>query len=108
MAHPYDEQYWSRKENWRWGMFYVCSDDPRLIVPKRPRICGYTVNFGHAAAWWVLLGMAVIPMVPVLAVILCGIKSMAVLLSLIVIDLVLLLRYCHVKANPALKKTETS
>lgn len=35
-------------QHWKWGMFYVNRDDPRLMVDKRVGI-GITVNFGHPA-----------------------------------------------------------
>ena len=37
-------------KNWRLGMFYVCRADPRIIVPKRLKGLGWTVNFGRPAA----------------------------------------------------------
>lgn len=40
--------------HWRWGgILYVNPGDPALWVEKRVGI-GYTVNFGHPWAWWVL------------------------------------------------------
>jgi uncharacterized membrane protein len=35
---------------WKLGLFYVNRDDPALFVEKRFGI-GYTLNFGHPAAW---------------------------------------------------------
>lgn len=44
---------------WRWGgLFYVNREDPALFVPKRMGL-GYTINFGHAGAWWAL-GLSVL------------------------------------------------
>lgn len=39
---------------WRGGLFYVNRDDPALMVPKHFGI-GWTLNFGHPAAWALLL-----------------------------------------------------
>lgn len=36
--------------NWKWGIFYVCRADPRLIVPKRIQGLGWTINFGRPFA----------------------------------------------------------
>jgi len=36
--------------NWKWGIFYVCPADPRLIVPKRIEGLGWTLNFGRPFA----------------------------------------------------------
>ncbi len=49
--------------NWRWRFFYHCAGDPRLVVPKRLRGFGWTINFAQlwaipflAAVILVLLG----------------------------------------------------
>jgi hypothetical protein len=39
--------------SWTWGLLYNNPDDPALFVPKRFGI-GFTVNFGHSSAWWIL------------------------------------------------------
>jgi hypothetical protein len=49
------DQQWSDSNNWRAGIIYVCKDDPRVIVPKRPKWGGWTLNFAHASAWIALL-----------------------------------------------------
>jgi hypothetical protein len=36
--------------NWKWGIFYVCRADPRIIVPKRIRGLGWTINLGQPMA----------------------------------------------------------
>ncbi|MFN7956902.1 MAG: DUF5808 domain-containing protein [Holophagaceae bacterium] len=41
-------------EHYRWGLFYVNAEDPALWVPKRFGL-GWTLNFAHAASWWILL-----------------------------------------------------
>ena len=51
---PYDI-YWSDSKNWKSHVFYVCHDDPRVIVPKRPKWMGRTLNFAHPKAFVVLL-----------------------------------------------------
>jgi hypothetical protein len=50
------EKYWEDEKNWHMGV-YRCKDDKRLIVPKKPKWAGMTLNFAHRrAAWTVLLG----------------------------------------------------
>lgn len=51
MKNPPPNDLWSDPGNWKYGLIYHCRADPRVIVPKRLRWTGYTVNFGHAAAW---------------------------------------------------------
>ena len=36
--------------HWKLGIFYVCPADRRLIVPKRIRGLGWTLNFGRPMA----------------------------------------------------------
>jgi len=36
-------------------MFYVCEADRRVIVPKKPKWLGRTLNFAHPLAFLVLL-----------------------------------------------------
>jgi uncharacterized membrane protein len=37
--------------NWKWGIFYVNRNDSRLIVPKRIKSLGWTLNFAHLKVW---------------------------------------------------------
>jgi len=36
--------------NWKWGFCYYNKSDPRVIVPKRWRWTGWTLNFAHPGA----------------------------------------------------------
>ncbi|MES2307809.1 MAG: DUF5808 domain-containing protein [Verrucomicrobiota bacterium] len=42
---------WRDPHHWKWGGIYVCSEDPRWIVPKRQMWRGWTINFGHPKGW---------------------------------------------------------
>ncbi len=44
------EEHWRDKGNWAWGIIYRCREDPRVIVPRRWRWGGWTLNFSHASA----------------------------------------------------------
>lgn len=41
--------------NYKFGIFYFNTNDPRTIVPKRLRMLGYTVNFAHPMSYIVLI-----------------------------------------------------
>ena len=57
---PYDI-HWSDAKNWKWHLFYVCKADPRVIVPKKPKWAGRTLNFAHDKAFVVFgLTLAVV------------------------------------------------
>ena len=61
---PYDI-HWSDSKNWKWRLFYVCKDDPRVIVPKKPKWAGRTLNFAHDKAFIVFgltLAVALAPL----------------------------------------------
>ena len=45
-------------------MVYVCKDDPRLIVPKRPKWGGWTLNFAHASVWLLLFSVLLSILIP--------------------------------------------
>ena len=49
------DKLWADHNNWRAGIVYVCRDDPRLIVPKRPKWGGWTPNLAHPVGWITLL-----------------------------------------------------
>ena len=36
--------------NWKLGIFYFCRADPRMMVPKRMRGLGWTLNFARPLA----------------------------------------------------------
>jgi uncharacterized membrane protein len=52
------------EQYWKWGIFYYNPDDGALIVPKRLGF-GYTFNFGHPAAWLLVLGILAVGAVSV-------------------------------------------
>ena len=70
--HAINEREWRRPENWHAGMLgvYSSEQDSRFLVPKRNRYMGWTLNFAHPAARFVL-GISVVAM---LAGLLLGIR----------------------------------
>ncbi|MEO7299562.1 MAG: DUF5808 domain-containing protein [Verrucomicrobiota bacterium] len=49
------DKLWAEPKNWRAHFIYVCQDDPRVIVPKRNKWRGWTLNFAHGSAWLALV-----------------------------------------------------
>ncbi|HEY2572591.1 MAG TPA: DUF5808 domain-containing protein [Verrucomicrobiaceae bacterium] len=41
---------WCDPGNWRLGLFYFCRKDPRVVVPKRMRGLGWTLNLARPLA----------------------------------------------------------
>jgi hypothetical protein len=48
---------WADSSNWRADIIYVCKSDPRLIVPKKKKWGGWTINFAHPSAWLLLINV---------------------------------------------------
>ena len=66
------ERLWQDRGNWRGGMIYVCKDDPRFIVPKKPKWTGWTLNFAHGSAWAALVVCALVAAVPATFIVKAG------------------------------------
>ncbi len=54
---------WKDPHNRKWGVYY-CSADPRVIVPRRFKWMGWTVNAARPSAIPVLLFMIAVLVVP--------------------------------------------
>jgi hypothetical protein len=61
------EACWKDPENRKWGVYY-CKADPRVIVPKRLKWMGWTINFARPSAIPVILISLAIVVVPILFV----------------------------------------
>ncbi len=62
---------WNNRSNWRgprWIGFYASSRDSRALVPKSPRLLGFTLNFAHPSARWFLAAIAAIAVLVTAAV----------------------------------------
>ena len=56
MATPSEQAEWNDPQNWHggWLGIYVAPRDPRLVVPKRIPVMGWTLNFAHRGSWLAL------------------------------------------------------
>lgn len=72
MAAPELEHLWQDAQNWAPPGIYRCAADPRVIVPKRRRWTGWTLNFAHPAAWPVLLAAVTLAAAPVPVLLVTG------------------------------------
>lgn len=65
-----NEMEWRNPANWTWrgplGL-YASKRDTRLIVPKASPMLGWTLNFAHPARNYVLLAIAVLPLLLIVA-----------------------------------------
>lgn len=49
-------------ENYKWGIYYNPEDD-RIVVPKRTRSLGFTLNFARKEAYFLILLLLVVSFV---------------------------------------------
>jgi len=61
------EACWKDPHNRKWGVYY-CKADPRVIVPRRRKWMGWTLNFARPTAVPVAACLAALVGVPVLTV----------------------------------------
>jgi len=50
------EKLWGDKNNWLGFAIYYCKNDPRLVVPKRIKWTGWTMNFAYP---WRAIGLII-------------------------------------------------
>ena len=86
------EHCWKKSRHWKWGVYY-CKADPRVIVPKRIKWLGWTVNFAHPRAIPAGLCLAAIAAVPLLIVTVQG-AGMGIKLIAGAASLTVLCRVC--------------
>src|SRR5580704_13513670 len=59
------ERLWRDPVNWKRGLIYSCKDDPRIVVPKKQKWRGWTINFAHRRATPTLILMILAAGLPV-------------------------------------------
>jgi uncharacterized membrane protein len=52
--------------NYKWKSFYFNRKDPRILVPKRLRILGWTFNFAHKESYLAVLLLLVVCLILIL------------------------------------------
>jgi hypothetical protein len=72
MASPELERLWQDPAHWSPPGIYRCAEDSRLIVPKRRRWAGWTLNFAHRGAWLVFAGSVAVAVGPLLTLLAFG------------------------------------
>ena len=68
-----DQEEWQKDENWggpKWGEVYFSKKDPRIIVPKRIKWMGWTVNLAHTAGVLLFVGVLFVFLCIVIAILL--------------------------------------
>lgn len=94
------DRLWSDARNWRAGLIYSCKEDPRIVVPKRQRWRGWTLNFAHAAAWPALVLSVVAIVLLLLALAVAGQTGPVSWFSALAGILVAMVLLCRFLASP--------
>src|SRR5262245_61555110 len=80
------EQLWQDPRHWAGGVVYHCTADPRVIVPRRRRWGGWTLNFAHRSAWLALLAAVVVLVAPIVIIAVIGRWTLASVLTSVVVS----------------------
>lgn len=67
------ERLWNDPANWATGV-YRCAADPRVVVPKRTKAMGWTINFAHPMAWPVIVLSVALAIGPGVVAMLMGVS----------------------------------
>ncbi|MCA9406897.1 MAG: hypothetical protein KC684_10185 [Candidatus Omnitrophica bacterium] len=81
------QKFYADPESWKYGCIYYCPGDPRIIVPKRLRWTGWTINFAHPRAWVTLTGLILFAVLPPLFVLCYSRDQNLFILTLILVIL---------------------
>ncbi|MEI6142415.1 MAG: DUF5808 domain-containing protein [Mariniphaga sp.] len=52
-----EERWRNDPENYKWGIFYFNPKDPRIILPKRIKEMGWTLNFANPYSSLIIVGI---------------------------------------------------
>ncbi len=91
------DRLWANPNNW--SIVYRCAEDPRVIVPRRRRWMGWTINFAHPLAWLVLLLSAVVAVGPVFILLRIGVVSVLLVLTALIASIFALVGFSHWEAS---------
>ena len=91
------DRIWASPGNW--SIVYRCAEDPRIIVPRRQRWMGWTINFAHPQAWLVVFLTVAMAMGPFLVLLIIGIVLVPILILALVVPVVFLVAVSHWEAS---------
>ena len=97
MTHEDLDRLWADPKNWR--IVYRCASDPRVIVPRRHRWMGWTINFAHPFAWPTLVLCVAVAVGPGFALLSLGILSVPLLATVLFASVAVLVAVSHWEAS---------
>ena len=93
---------WSDRSNWHVAGIYHCPADPRLIVSKRIKWTGYTMNFAHKRSYLLLLGILLLLLIPISF--LTFLETTTAIVSIVgvfIVSVIALVLLCHWESTRA-------
>ncbi len=82
------------------GSIYYCKADPRVIVPKRQKWMGWTINFARASAFPTLIGLVAFISLPLVWLAVHGLVNTWIWFAVLAADIVVVCLICWVMASP--------
>ena len=93
------EKLWKSAQSWKWGNIYFCKEDPRVIVPKRLKWMGWTINFARPSAFPTLFALMVFIGLPFFWLAFTGFANAPLWFAIIVADILALCLICWYLAS---------
>ena len=94
------EDPYQKPDCWHAGGFYFNREDPRLIVPKRFRKLGWTMNFAKPMAIPLTVAIIIAVLAPIKLLSILGIYSKKNFYITALIETIALSAFCSWMANP--------
>jgi hypothetical protein len=80
--------------HWKLAIFYVCREDPRVLVPKRIRGLGWTVNLARPATYFAVVFLCLFICTTVALAHAAGASHEAILTLKVILAFAILF-FCH-------------
>jgi hypothetical protein len=84
---------------WKYGLFYYDEDNPRLIVPKRVKWAGWTINTAHPQSWLVLLALLAVLLVPIAVEIALGVATPVIVIPTVIVSILVVSFVAHIASR---------
>jgi hypothetical protein len=94
------QECWKSCDNWYFGFFYFAPEDPRIIVPKRIRTLGWTLNLARAWALPMLALLVTFCLLPFYLLSISGLESQLSFWLVVVFVICGLMSFCAWMARP--------
>ena len=94
------EQRWQDPANWRAGSIYSCQDDPRVVVPKKQRWRGWTINFAHPQAIPTLIIIILIAVLPLCLLAIYGLAGTPIWWAGLIATMAIVCLICWYLSSP--------